>query len=123
MPRAPRTTPPAHVALLRGVNVGGKNRLPMQELAALFEAAGCTGVRTYIQSGNVAFRADARTAKTLAGTNEAAIAQRFGFTAPVVLRSGDALAAALHRNPFLAEGVDPSRCTSPSSQTCPPRRA
>lgn len=96
-----------HVALLRGVNVGGKNRLPMKELAALFEAAGCTGVRTYIQSGNVVFRADARTAKGLAGTVEAAITRRFGFTAPVVLRRADALDAVLHRNPFLAEGVDP----------------
>ena len=44
----------AHVALLRGVNVGGKNPLPMAELAGLFTALGCREVRTYIQSGNVA---------------------------------------------------------------------
>ena len=46
------------VALLRGINVGGKNRLPMKDLAAMFVDAGCDGVRTYIQSGNVVFRAD-----------------------------------------------------------------
>jgi uncharacterized protein (DUF1697 family) len=44
-----------HVALLRGVNVGGKNKLPMKELAELFEVAGCSDVATYIQSGNVIF--------------------------------------------------------------------
>ncbi|MCC6525664.1 MAG: DUF1697 domain-containing protein, partial [Polyangiaceae bacterium] len=40
-----------HVALLRGINVGGKNKLPMKELVPLFEQAGCRAVRTYIQSG------------------------------------------------------------------------
>src|SRR5262245_56905052 len=43
------------IALMRGINVGGKNRLPMAELIECFEAAGCTHVRTYIQSGNVVF--------------------------------------------------------------------
>ncbi len=44
-----------HVALLRGINVGGKNKLPMKSLAALFTDAGCLNVETYIQSGNVVF--------------------------------------------------------------------
>ncbi|MFI5289844.1 MAG: DUF1697 domain-containing protein, partial [Polyangia bacterium] len=48
------------VALLRGINVGGKNALPMRELVGLFEEAGCSNVRTYIQSGNVLFTASAR---------------------------------------------------------------
>ncbi|HVV46517.1 MAG TPA: DUF1697 domain-containing protein, partial [Bryobacteraceae bacterium] len=47
------------VALLRGVNVGGRNKLPMRDLAEMFENAGCTNVRTFIQSGNVVFRAPA----------------------------------------------------------------
>ena len=46
-----------HVALLRGINVGGKNRLPMKSLSALFTDAGCTDVQTFVQSGNVIFRA------------------------------------------------------------------
>ena len=46
-----------HVALLRGINVGGKNPLPMELLAGLFESIGCQAVRTYIQSGNVLFEA------------------------------------------------------------------
>src|ERR1700710_242567 len=58
--RANRSSPPPagtspYVALLRGVNVGGKNKLPMSDLAGLFAAAGCEAVRTYIQSGNVLF--------------------------------------------------------------------
>ena len=47
----------ANVALLRGINVGGKNMLPMKKLAAMFAAAGCVDVQTFIQSGNVVFRA------------------------------------------------------------------
>ena len=47
----------SYLALLRGINVGGKNKLPMKDLAALFVAAGCADVRTYIQSGNVVFHA------------------------------------------------------------------
>ena len=47
----------ANVALLRGINVGGRNKLPMADLAAMFREEGCDDVRTYIQSGNVVFRA------------------------------------------------------------------
>ena len=49
--------PGTHVALLRGINVGGKNPLPMKALAEEFVAAGCGDVRTFIQSGNVIFSA------------------------------------------------------------------
>ena len=46
-----------HIALLRGINVGGRNALPMRHLVSMFEDAGCERVRTYIQSGNVVFEA------------------------------------------------------------------
>jgi uncharacterized protein (DUF1697 family) len=94
----------AHVALLRGINVGGKNMLPMTELARLFEAAGATSVETYIQSGNVVFRASK--VEGLVAKVEAQIAKRFGFEVPVVLRSAAELAAVVDRNPFLRAGVD-----------------
>ncbi|MEO8874950.1 MAG: DUF1697 domain-containing protein, partial [Polyangiaceae bacterium] len=48
---------PRFVALLRGINVGGRNMLPMKTLIGLFEKAGCSDVKTYIQSGNVVFSA------------------------------------------------------------------
>lgn len=44
------------VALFRGVNVGGKNSLPMKELVSIFESLGASDVRTYVQSGNVVFQ-------------------------------------------------------------------
>jgi len=48
-----------HVALLRGINVGGRRRLRMADLVDIFERLGCAGVRTYIQSGNVVYDAPA----------------------------------------------------------------
>ena len=96
----------AWVALLRGVNVGGKNRLPMRLLAGFFEAAGCQEVRTLGVSGNVLFRAGAAVARAAPGLVEARIYKECRFRAPVVLRSGEDVAAVLGGNPFVAEGVE-----------------
>jgi uncharacterized protein (DUF1697 family) len=93
------------VALLRGVNVGGKNRIAMKALAGYFEAAGCSEVRTVGASGNVLFRATTAVARAAPGLVEARIHEECGFQAPVVLRSGEDIAAVLAGNPFLAEGV------------------
>lgn len=98
---------PLHVALLRGVNVGGKHRLPMVELTAQFETAGACEVRTYIQSGNVVFAAASADAAQIAERVRLAIARQYGFETPVVLRSAVEWRAALEHNPFLAEGADP----------------
>jgi uncharacterized protein (DUF1697 family) len=95
-----------YVALLRGINVGGNNLLPMKDLAALFCSAGCTRVRTYIQSGNVIFEASpAKAAKAAALVTEG-IAGKFGFRSPVVLRSLEQLGETIRRNPFLLAGAD-----------------
>ena len=93
MPKQPELS----VALLRGVNVGGKNILPMKELAALFVELGCRDVRTYIQSGNVVFRA-AEPPRPEVLT--ARIAERFGIESPVILRTHSELAAVVTRHPF-----------------------
>ena len=89
-----------HVALLRGINVGGKNMLPMKELIKIFEAAGCSGVTTYINSGNIAFSATAAVLKTLSARVAADVAMQFGFKIPVVLRGRAELARAIAANPF-----------------------
>ena len=69
----------SHVALLRGINVGGRNKVPMADLREVVTSLGHTGVSTYIQSGNVLFStADKDTAK-LAAALEAAIEERFGI--------------------------------------------
>jgi uncharacterized protein (DUF1697 family) len=93
------------VALLRGVNVGGKNRLPMKMLAGFFEAAGGLEVRTVGASGNVLFRASAAVARAAPRLVEARIYEECGFRAPVLLRSAEEVAAVRAGNPFLAEGV------------------
>jgi uncharacterized protein (DUF1697 family) len=109
---AARAAPAAatHVALLRGINVGGKNRLPMAELSALFEAGGCAGVRTFIQSGNVLFAAPAALARRLPGELAARIEKGHGLRVPVILRTAAELRRIAAANPFLRKGVDPKLC-------------
>jgi len=89
-----------HVALLRAINVGGRNKLPMADLRALFEEAGCTDVRTYIQSGNVIYRAPPRVAKGLAERLGSAIEGRFGFRPPIVTRTAIEMRAACDHRPY-----------------------
>ena len=96
-----------HVALLRGINVGGKNKLTMRELVGIFEALDCQDVHTYIQSGNVVFRAGAALAKHLPKTVAGSIAEQLGLEVPVVIRSGSEIAKVLENNPFLERGEDP----------------
>jgi uncharacterized protein (DUF1697 family) len=95
-----------HVALLRGINVGGKNKLAMKDLCEMFAVAGCTNVETYIQSGNVVFAAEASVLKGLAATISAAILKRFGYTIPVVLRSAKEISLAVAGNPYLNVAAD-----------------
>jgi len=96
---------PSYVALLRAINVGGRNMLPMKDLAAIFADLGCANVRTYIQSGNVVFETSAKTAATIPQTVAEAIEERFGHRVPVVTRSASEITSALEGNPFLARGV------------------
>lgn len=98
----------AHVALLRGVNVGGANRLPMRDLAEIFRDAGCADVRTYIQSGNVVFAASGSLARRVPGLVSEAVRRRFGVDTPLLIRTAAELAAVVRRNPFLKSGADPA---------------
>jgi uncharacterized protein (DUF1697 family) len=75
-----------YVALLRGINVGGRNIVAMADLRAAFEAAGLSSVSTYIQSGNVLFSSDAPRA-SLERELEPMLERRFGVPLVVVLRS------------------------------------
>ena len=97
-----------HVALLRGINVGGKNVLPMKVLVALFEGAGCRAVRTYIQSGNVIFEANAALAALIPSIISARIEAECGFSPPVLVRSASDLAAVVRDNPHRGAGAEPS---------------
>ena len=88
-----------YVALLRGINVGGKNSLPMQDLRDILAALACEDVNTYIQSGNAVFRCDDD--RTLLSSNiETAVEEKFGFTPKVLLLTIDDYRSILSANPF-----------------------
>lgn len=97
-----------YVALLRGINVGGHNKVPMAELRELFAELGHPGARTFIQSGNVVFDAETDAA-TLAAEVSAGIARRFGHTVPVLVRDRAELDAVLAADPFAGRGLDPAK--------------
>lgn len=87
------------VALFKGINVGGKNKLPMAELRALAQEIGFGEPKTYIQSGNLVFHCsqDAARIEEMLAT---AVEERFGFYPFIIIRSVAALAHALEANPF-----------------------
>jgi uncharacterized protein (DUF1697 family) len=91
------------LALMRGINVGGKNILPMKELAAMFESAGCAKVRTFIQSGNVIFTAAPKVCEGLSNAIAAQIAKKYGYRTPVILRTVKQMREAIAGNPFPGE--------------------
>ena len=96
------------VALLRGINLAGRNRVAMPELRSALEALGLEDVVTYIQSGNVVFRGHGGVRK-LAASIEGEVAKAFGIGVVVVLRTPAELAKVAEGNPFLRAGADPSK--------------
>jgi uncharacterized protein (DUF1697 family) len=86
------------VALLRGVNVGGGNRLPMADLRATVDRLGYSDVSTVLQSGNIVFRSGDDEA-TIVRRLGAAVADRHGLAVPVVVRTGAEMSAVLERHP------------------------
>jgi uncharacterized protein (DUF1697 family) len=100
-----------YLALLRGVNVGGNNIIPMAALRDCFADLGAADVATYIQSGNVLFDGGRRGAAAWTTRIEAALSERFGYAASVVLRDRDALRAVVAGAPA-GFGTEPDRVRS-----------
>lgn len=88
------------IALFRGINVGGKNRLPMKELTALLEELGLKSIQTYIQSGNVIFQSRKKQTGKLAKEISARIGETHGFEPHLILLGTDELQSAIDNNPF-----------------------
>ena len=88
------------VALLRGINVGGKHVLPMNELVRHLRSLRLNNIRTYIQSGNAVFQSSGAVSDTLADKIAARIEDRHGFRPHVLIRSAEELQIALDANPF-----------------------
>jgi uncharacterized protein (DUF1697 family) len=94
---------PIYTSMLRGINVGGHKRVKMDELRKSFETLGFEQVQTYIQSGNVVFKAGKVSTLKLSKRIEEAILRDFRFPVSVISRSSDELAAVIEGNPFLKE--------------------
>ena len=100
----------AIISLLRGVNLGGHHKIKMDELRTLYVSLGLRDVQTYINSGNVIFRSQARGLDPLRKRIEKGIEQRFGFHAAVVMRTCSELRETIARGPFAARtGFEPSK--------------
>jgi len=88
------------VSLLRGINLGARNKVPMPSLREALAAAGLRDVRTYVQSGNVVSRSAHRSATAVARVVHDVVADEFDLDIPVLARTPAELAAALEWNPF-----------------------
>ncbi len=100
---------PQFVVLLRGVNVGKGNRVPMAAFKTLLEAQGCTGVRTLLNSGNGVFRSSARSASGLAKAIAARLQDSLGVDVLVVVKSASDFKAVVAENPFALPDAEHSR--------------
>lgn len=93
-----------YIALLRGINVGGKNKIKMADLKQSFEQIGLGRVQTYIQSGNVLFESD-KAEEPLRNSIEHKIEEVFGFKVSVVLRTSVELEQIIESCPFSEEEI------------------
>ena len=95
---------PTCVALLRGINVGGHNKLPMAAFRQLLNDLGCRDVATYIQSGNAVFHSD-----DVVGLDARigdAVEQQFGFRPPVVIYEADDFRRVADGNPYASDDIE-----------------
>jgi len=98
------------ISMLRGVNVGGHNKIKMDELRAVYQSLGLRDAQTYIQSGNVVCRAEKRELATVCTRIEKGIERNFGIRPSVIVRTAPELREVMVRNPFAKRsGIDASR--------------
>lgn len=96
-----------YIALLRGINVGGNNSLPMKELVAILASAGARQIKTYIQSGNAVFQSGGKNLSQLSKKLAAEIKQRHGFEPHILILELEAIKKAIAENPFPEAEADP----------------
>jgi len=115
---------PIYVAMLRGINVGAGKIVKMERLRALFEALGFGGVRTYVQSGNVIFESEQKSAAELSRKIEEKIQRDFGFTVPVLVKTSKEMAQIVSDNPLVKEkGIDHFKLHVTFLSDAPPKTA
>jgi uncharacterized protein (DUF1697 family) len=96
------------IALFRGINVGGKNSLPMKELVAILEDLGAVNIKTYIQSGNAAFQSTEKNVARLSQKIGAEINKRRGFEPHILVLGLGEMEKAIAGNPFPEAETEPS---------------
>jgi uncharacterized protein (DUF1697 family) len=89
------------LAFLRGINVGGRKLIKMNELCEIFESIGLSNVQTYIQSGNVSFNCPGKNIQQLKKRIEIQLLKKLGYNVPVILRQFSELENMVAQNPFL----------------------
>jgi uncharacterized protein (DUF1697 family) len=99
---------PRYVALLRGINLGPTNRIPMPALREALAGAGFEDVKTYVASGNVVLASRAKP-ETVRRKVEQVIEDHFGLKIPVVVRTRAELEAIVKRNPLAKVAAEPKR--------------
>ncbi|MBI9102495.1 MAG: DUF1697 domain-containing protein [Spirochaetales bacterium] len=92
-----------YVALFRGINVGGKNILPMNELVLLMEEAGCHGIKTYIQSGNAVFRAKPNERGKIKIEIGDRILKKYNFRPGIFVLEAEDFKKSISKSPFIPE--------------------
>jgi uncharacterized protein (DUF1697 family) len=100
---------PVLISMLRGVNVGGHNKIKMDALRALYISLKFEDPRTYVQSGNVIFRTKEKNAAALAKKIQSAIERKFDFRPEVILRTTDEMRAAIAASPFAGRNLEPGK--------------
>lgn len=101
-----------YVALFRGINVGGKNIVKMQDLRALFSELGFQDVRSYIQSGNILFSSDSRVSE-FSKRVEKAFAERFGFSVPIIYRTQAEMLELVKNLPYTVDEITEAESMDP----------
>jgi uncharacterized protein (DUF1697 family) len=101
---------PIYIAMLRGINVGGHNRIKMDQLRSSLEAVGLQQVKTYIQSGNAVFKSATISPAALSRKIEKQIIGQFGFAVSVISRTADEINKTIANNPFLNDSsINPEK--------------
>ena len=101
---------PVYIAMLRGINVSGHKPVKMEALRASFEASGFSDVKTYVQSGNVVFKAAKSSIPTLMQKISDKILEDFKFSISILIRTPEELAAVIKHNPFAKKaGTDEAK--------------
>lgn len=102
-----KTTNQRYAAFLRGINVGGKHKVPMAELRKVLETMGFGGVKTLLNSGNVVFSTADGNLEALEGKMEARLQETFGFPIPIIIRNSKEIGDMISADPFMDVAVTP----------------